>query len=320
MAGVHRSQFTELMKRNLYDWFWESYPEVPPRYEDIFEVVESDSAYNKFTSAIGLGELLEKPEGEDLQADAPMEGYTIVCKNRSFGRLVRFSRETVDDAQKVDNLLMSTVGRWSRSLIITKEKFYAKFFNKGALTAGHEVFNNTITGVVDDPSGNFIYDGKPFFATDHPDKVGNTYSNYSAALALTADNLKTVYNTYTTVNNRDERGEIIELIPDTLLIPPALNFTAKEILNSTLVPNSMDNTINVLANIVDPLVWSYLTDTDGWFLGKRKAGLIATQRLDVELDFWVDETSKDMFASIYTRFGGCVSQWRYWAACSISSS
>ena len=44
MAGVKRSQFTEAMKKDSYEYFWESYPEVPPVYESIFEVVQSDAA------------------------------------------------------------------------------------------------------------------------------------------------------------------------------------------------------------------------------------------------------------------------------------
>ena len=44
MAGVHRSSFTEAMKRDLYGYFWEAYPEVPPMYEQLFDVVQSDAA------------------------------------------------------------------------------------------------------------------------------------------------------------------------------------------------------------------------------------------------------------------------------------
>lgn len=44
MAGVKRSQFTEAMKRDSYKWFWEKYPEMPPTYESLFEVVQSDAA------------------------------------------------------------------------------------------------------------------------------------------------------------------------------------------------------------------------------------------------------------------------------------
>lgn len=320
MAGVKRSNFTEAMKKRSYGWFWERCDPVSLKYEQVFDIVESDAAYEQFTSAIGLGELLEKPEGEDIQADTPMESYTIVCKNRSFARKVRFSYETVQDAKAVENIFSSTVGTWGQKLSVTKEKFYVNFFNYGAYTAGHDIFNNSITGLVTDSSGSLIYDGKPFFATDHPDKVGNTYANYTASRALSHDNLKTTYLTYTTTNNRDERGDIVELQPDVLLIPPALRFTAQEILNSTLIPDSADNTTNVLSAIVDPLEWAHLNDTDGWFLGRRKAGLMATDRQDVSIDFFQDEESLDYVARIFTRFGGCVNQWRYWYACNIASS
>jgi hypothetical protein len=308
------------MKKDSYNYFWENYPLTAPKYEELFEVVPSDAAYEQFTSAIGLGELLEKPEGEDLQSDAPIESYTIVCKNRSFGRLVRFSYESIQDSKKIGNLLMTTVGTWGKMVPITKEKFYAKFFNYGAVTAGNDIFDNTITGVVTDSSGDLIYDGYPFFYSAHPDKVGNTYRNYTTTRPLSHDNLKTTYLTYVNDNNRDERGEIFDITPDVLLIATGLKFTAQEILNSTLIPSSMDNTTNVLAAIVSPMEWAFVSDSDGWYLGKKKMGLMATDRQDVMLDFWQDETSKDYFASIFTRWGGVVNNWRYWYACNIASS
>lgn len=318
--SIRRDQFTENYKETMYNYFWEAYPDKPPKHELVFDVMQSDSAYEQFTSAIGLGELLEKPESEDIQADAPMESYTIVIKNRLFARKVRFSYESVQDSKKTANLLSTTVGTWGRQVPITKEKFYSKFFNYGAYTAGNSVFNNTISNVVTDSSGNFIYDGNPFFYTAHPDKVGNTYSNYNAATSLTHDNLKTVYNTFTTTNNRDERGDVIELVPDTILIPPALGMTAKEILKSVMVPDVFNNTINVLQDIVEPIEWSYLTDTDGWFLGNRKMGITATSREDVNLDFYRDEENLDYVARIVVRFGGGVTQWRHWLANNISTS
>jgi phage major head subunit gpT-like protein len=308
------------MKKDLYSYFWERYEDVGPKYQDIFDVVPSDSAYEMFNSAIGLGELLEKPEGTDMQADAPMENYTIVCKNRSFGRIVRFSYETIKDAKKTPNILMDAVGSWGRMVPITKEKFYAKFFNNGALTAGHDVFNNSISGVVTDASGNLIYDGKAFFSTTHASRAGTSYSNYSSTNALSHTNLQTVWNTFHQTNNRDERDEIVALTADTLLIPPALKFTAQVILETTLLPGSMDSDTNVLKAILNPVEWHYLTDTDGWFIGKMKGGLIATDREEPIIDFFMDEQSKDFFASIFTRFGGCINQWRFWYANNIASS
>lgn len=320
MAGVRRSEFTEAMKQDMYEWYFESYEEIPTTYESLFEVQQSNAAYEQMTSAIGLGDLIEKPEMEDLQADSPMESYTIVIKNRTFGRMIRMSYETVKDTQKVSDLLRTSVGTWGRSTSRTKDKWYVDFFNKGALAAGADIFNNSITGVVTDPSGVKIYDGYPFFYTAHPDKVGNTYANYSASNTLTHTNLKTIYQTFTITNNRDERGQIITLVPDTIMFNASLTFTARVILANTAIPGSVDNDINVLANIVTPLVWPRLTDNTGWFLGKKGSGLVALNREDAVMDFYQDETNKDYYATIMLRWGGAVTNWRFWYANDISST
>jgi len=52
-------------------------------------------------------------------------------------------------------------------------------------------------------------------------------------------------------------------------------------------------------------------------MGKLRNGLLATNREDVTLDFWQDETSKRYYATIFTRFGGCINQWRHWIANAI---
>jgi hypothetical protein len=322
MAGVRRSDFSEAMKKDMYGYYldWEKYEEIAPVYEQIFDIVPSSAAYEKFNSAIGLGDLLEKPEGEDLKADAPLEGYTIYCKNRTYGRMVRFTMEHVQDNQKFPDFLKTVVGTWKESLIRTKDRFYVNFFNSGALTAGHDVFNNTITGLIDDTSGDVIYDGLPFFDTAHPDKVGGTYSNHTAARALNHDNLETTWETFTADNNRDERGNEIELMPNILLIPPYLKFTSDRILKSTNIPDSADNDINAMQNLVTPMVWQRLSDSDGWFLGALKRGLMGTDRMAPEFDFYQDETSKDYYATVIYRFGGCVTNWRFWYACNVAAS
>lgn len=318
--AVMRNEMTENMKQDMYDYYFESYPQIPPTYEQIFEVVPSQAAYEQFTSAIGLGELLEKPEGEDMKADKPMESYTIVCKNKTFARTVPFSYESVEDSQKIVPLVQSTVATWAPQVITTKEKFYASMYNKGAFSAGHSVFNNTITGVVTDSTGDLAYDNKAWFATNHADKVGNTYSNYNSSYTLTSDNLKTVYETFTITNAKDERGGEIDLMPDALIIPRNLKFTAQEILNSTLVPGVTNNTTNVLNSILPIVDWAFLTDTDGWFMTKLKMGKMATDRQGVSLDFWRDELNLGYYASIHVRFGGVPTNFRYDIANATSTS
>ena len=52
---------TKVVSNKNDTWFWESFPEKPPVWADLFEVIPSRAAFEQFTSAIGLGELLEKP-------------------------------------------------------------------------------------------------------------------------------------------------------------------------------------------------------------------------------------------------------------------
>ena len=39
---------------------------------------------------------------------------------------------------------------------------------------------------------------------------------------------------------------------------------------------------------MEPFVWPYIDGTDDWILAKRKMGLMATDRMGVELDAWYD--------------------------------
>jgi len=44
MAGVMRNEFTQAMQQDAYDWFWESFPEKPPVWAELFETVPSSAA------------------------------------------------------------------------------------------------------------------------------------------------------------------------------------------------------------------------------------------------------------------------------------
>jgi phage major head subunit gpT-like protein len=124
----------------------------------------------------------------------------------------------------------------------------------------------------------------------------------------------------TTINNRNERGEIIQLIPDTLLIPPALHFTAKTLLESERQVGTAQNDKNVVQNLVSPVEWQYLTDTDAWILGQRQKGLKFYERKAPVIDFYQDEKDKKYYATIDTRFGAVVDNWRYWVAANLATS
>ena len=319
-----RSEFTNLMQDDMYAWFFESYNQLNPVYPQIFEVVGSDSAYHKHTTGIGMGQLSERKEGDEIIASNPLEGFTVYSKNRTFSDSYSLTAEFVKDTpkQKIANVMMELSKGWGQGLINSKEVTAAKVFNNGGLTAGHDIFNGSITGTITDPTGDLAYDGKPFFnltGNARSSKSGSTYYN-GHALNLSSDNLQTVYSLMTDTNNEDERGDKISLIPDTLLIPPALKFTAKNILQAEHIVGSANNDINTSQDLLSPIQWQYLTDTNAWFVGLKGKGLKFMNRQPAEIDFYQNETNKKFYATIDARWGIEMNNWRYWSGSNFSTS
>ncbi len=325
--SVKRNEFTNLMQQDMYGYYLERYNTFNPVYPQIFDVRPSSSAFEKSTTAIGMGKLSRRPEGQAIPFSNPLEGYTVLISARTYSDGLALSMEFQEDTpkEKMADAIRGIARSWADTVISTKESIAASIFNYGGYTSGHEIFNNTVAGEVD-PSGNFIYDGKPFFAlsgNNHPAKAHSTTYYNSLALALSSDNLQTAYTLMTSTNNRNERGEIIQLMPDTLLIPPALKFTASSILESNALITGASATLgnkNVVQGLVTPVVWQYLTDTDAWFLGAKQKGIVFYERKEPVVDFYQDEETKAYKATVDLRFGVGVENWRYWVGSQLSTS
>lgn len=83
----------------------------------------------------------------------------------------------------------------------------------------------------------------------------------------------------------DDRGDITDCMPDTILIPPDLEDTAIEIGQSPLDPVSANNAVNPQAGRFRTIVWHYLTDTNNWFMidsGRMRESLIWYNRIPLE--------------------------------------
>lgn len=321
-----RNDFTAALTRRGYEIFWENYQEVDNVWEGLFRQEPLDTgAYIERASMIGLGDLQEKAENEPISYDMPADGWPVLGKVRTFARGFAFSMELYEDTQ-IENLFSQYVAQWGQSYQRTKDRFYSRFLNEGALLTGSEVFDNTIPGVKVDPTGKFIYDGKPFFAdagNAHPMKLSDrTIVNYFP-LALTHENFATVYQAMTINNAFDEKGDEIDLAPDTLVIHPSLKFKVKEILDSEFLPStigtpSIRNPLRGLVNAV--IEWRRLADPNGWYLMQRQRGMVALSRKNLSLDVWIDPETKQVKANVNCRFGGYVDNCRYTTACNIQQS
>jgi hypothetical protein len=322
--ATERSGFPELLKKTSYQYYFEEYDRHDTVYDKLFTVKPSDSAWEQQTTSLRAGKLSEVKEGSEILASNPLEGFTVYGKNRKYGDSIELTLELVEDTptEKIMNIVQDIAKGWGEGVVISKEEFAATFFNKGGFTAGYDSFNNTITGNVTDPTGALCYDGKPFFNLSNntrSSKAGGTYYN-GLALALSSANLQTAYNLMTNTNNRNERDEVVAIKPSVLVIPPALRFTAKNILEADNVVGSANNDINVTKNLVTPVEWHYLSDSDAWFLGVPQKGLVWLERKQPVIDAYQDEKTKNYYVTIYARWGAMMTNWRYWVGSNFSTS
>jgi hypothetical protein len=319
-----RYDFPKLLLKDSYKYLFEAYDRNPVLYTQLFNVIQSDSAFEQKTNALRDIKLKKIKEGDPVIKANALEGWTMYGKNEKFGSKYEFTLELAEDtpADKIANIVKEVASGWGEGLNMTKETYYATIFNKGGLTAGHEIFNGSITGVVTDPSGDLLYDGKPLFnltGNARTAKSGTTYYN-GISLALSVPNLQTAYSLQTSTNAYDDNGDRIYLKPDTLLIPPALHFTAKSVLENEWVGSNANLDINPVQNLVTPIEWAYLSDASAWFLGVKQKGLYAIERKSGVLTSWQDNDTGSFYIKIDARFGVMIDNWRYWIGSNVDVS
>jgi hypothetical protein len=137
----------------------------------------------------------------------------------------------------------------------------ASFINNGFVTNGNGTAGDTA-----------IYDDLALFSAEHT--LLNTTVTTPAGLTGKCSNLSTYKlsdlalkdATQTMRRTVDEAGKLIQLKPDTLIVPPALEFLAMELVKSAQKVGTSDNDINSLMGKFKILVWDFLDDDDAWFL------------------------------------------------------
>jgi hypothetical protein len=99
-----------------------------------------------------------------------------------------------------------------------------------------------------------------------------------------------------------------------LVVPPDLEWTARTILNSALLPGSANNDENVVRGGVELMVMDYITTaslSDAWYLvmkDKNPLSMLSRMPLDVVEDF--DVRSLTHFFGTYEEYQVFAKDWR----------
>lgn len=159
------------------------------------------------------------------------------------------------------------------------------------------------------------YDGQYFFDTDHPKQLNNsaggTQSNLYTTTALTAANFGTTRAAMRALVGED--GKPLKVRPNLLVVPPALEKTAREIVVATTVPSAAGTAsqTNTQAGQADVLVIDELaaaaggSDTTWYLMDTTKAvkPFIFQERKAPTFTFFDKPTDATVFERREFRFG-----------------
>lgn len=311
-AGV-RLENPALFAKDMYKAFYEVIDKADVMYNKIYADPSNkvSGGGDKQTQHLGLSDLdRHTAEGQDINFEAPVQGWSYYVKYWTFSKGLTLTFEAVQDTVKLGNYLNDLAATWTESSLNTKETFAALPFNNGGTLSGHYTFNGTWLDNTD-PSGDMMYDNKPFFAltgNNYTHKGGGTYYNSVAGLTLSPANFETIYNLHTATNNRSELDRPNVNKVDTLLtLPGADHLMARRILKTLSnegLPGGQLNDINVYAGLAEPMKWDYLTDTGAFYAGKKlDKNMQFHQRMSPTIRFFRDETNAGYKASFMERYG-----------------
>ena len=247
--AISRAQLLKELLPGLNALFGLEYKTYQEEHKEIYETETSERSFEEETKLSGFSAAPVKAEGSAIAYDNAQEAWTARYSHETIALGFSITEEAVED-NLYDSLSKRYTKALARAMAYTKQVKAASVLNNG--------FSSSYVGG----------DGKALFAADHPLVSGGTNSNRLTASDLNETSLEAAV--IQIAGWTDERGLLIAAKPGKLIVPPALMFTAKRLLDTELRVATADNDINALKAMGSIpggyTVNHYLTDTNAWFL------------------------------------------------------
>lgn len=290
-ANTHIStDWADLLEPGLRSVFYDQYEAIAPQYDKVFKV---DSMNKASETDLGMGafqtwtERVNETDNVIYQKIGKGLERTYIPKEFASGFAIG-KRLYEDELYGIINKMPADLAEAGRTKVETD-----------AATVLNNAFANTT-----------IYDEQYLIDSDHPYEGGlaGTQSNLVEG-ALGDETLKAAITKMRGI--KDNGGKLVVFHPDTLIVPPALEWLAMELTKSAQKVGTSDNDINTLAGRLKVFVYDYLTDDDAWFVtDSRKCGLKFYWRVKPQFG---KSTDSDNFVAKYNgrmRYTYGVSDWR----------
>jgi len=294
--------FADLLKPGLKNIFDVGMSRPRPIMELLFGV-ETSTRFEEQYQGMGAQGIVPPFDGTVPYHDFDA-GYRTDIRNYEFAMGIQVERRLVDDDQY--NQIRRRASSMSDSFNTTIETDAANVFINAFTDSGTNRMGASTNGA----------DGVALLSAAHPDSPANTGSTQAneGTLALTIDNLDTTRQNMR--NFKDDKGQLLGVNPDTILVPPELERTATQILSERAIyePNSAEYNVNMFSGRLTPIVWDRLTDSNAWFMMDStlmKQHLIWQWRIRPEFSEAEDFDGLTAKFRGYMRYGIGWTDWRW---------
>jgi len=227
----------------------DSWPEADNQWERYVSVKSSKKMREEFLQYAGFGLFNQMGENDSVTYDQMLQGPEKNVTHTLYG--LGFQINFLTQIHDLDNLIAKNAPELGRSMRMSVQTLAAALWN-GAY--------DTVTTA----------DGQNLFSTAHTFiRGGGTFSNRSstdASLGHTA--LETGLVNFRL--QKDFMGNPMPLQPKTLLIPPALEPIAHELMNSNMRHDTTTHADSFVAGKLNIESWPFLTITTAWQILGRK--------------------------------------------------
>ena len=255
--AISRAQLLKELLPGLNALFGLEYKRYGEEHKEIYETESSERSFEEETKLAGFGAAPVKNEGSAIAYDNAQEAFTARYTHETIALGFSITEEAVED-NLYDSLSARYTKALARGMAYTKQVKAANVLNTGFLgTAlggdGVSLFGNNSGGT----------------RVGHPLVGGGVnYNSPTTGVDLNETSLENA--TIQIAAWVDERNLLIAAKPVKLVIPPALMFVAKRLLDTELRVGTADNDINALKQMGTVsggyTVNHFLTDPNAWFL------------------------------------------------------
>jgi len=247
--AISRQQLAKELEPGLDALFGLEYNQYENQHLEIFDVENSDRAFEEEVMLSGFANAAVKSEGAAVTFDTAQEAFTSRYTHETVALAFALTEEAIED-----NLYDTIATRYTKAL--------ARSMANTKQIKGANVLNNGFSSSF--PGG----DGKELFATDHPSQSGDQKNELSTSADLSETSIEQALIDIAAFT--DERGLKIAARGVKMIIPSELQFTAERIMKSPARVGTADNDLNAIASkgMIPQgyVVNNFLTDTDAFFI------------------------------------------------------